>query len=76
MAEDHQRKNALALASRDAAVMITDDKAEAELPGEIKRLIANPAEREDLIANISKMALKQSDERIAEVAERIVSQHK
>lgn len=76
VAEDHQRKNALALASRDAAVMITDDKAEAELPGEIKRLIANPAEREDLIANISKMALKQSDERIAEVAERIVSQHK
>lgn len=76
VAEDHQRKNALALASRDAAVMITDDKAEAELPGEIKRLIANPAEREDLIANISKMALKQSDEHIAEVAERIVSQHK
>ncbi len=76
VAEDHQRKNALALASRDAAVMILDDKAEAELPGEINRLINNKTERELLIGNISKMALPQSDERIADVAERIVNRHR
>jgi len=76
VAEDHQRKNALALATRNAAVMITDDKAHDELPEEIIKLVNSSVARELLIKNIAKMALTKSDERIAEVAERIVKQHK
>lgn len=75
VAEDHQRKNAFALASRNAAVMILDDKAVEELPGEIRKMVTDHVERDLLVENISKMALTQSDDRIADVAERIVNEH-
>lgn len=72
VAEDHQRKNALALVDRGAAEMILDSEAHAQLPGAIARLVADPAARDRLAANILKMALPDSDEKIADAAERIV----
>lgn len=72
VAEDHQRKNALALVDRGAAEMILDSEAPAQLPGAIARLVADPAARDRLAANILKMALPDSDEKIADAAERIV----
>lgn len=72
VAEDHQRKNALALVDRGAAEMILDSEAPAQLPGAIARLVADSAARDRLAANILKMALPDSDEKIADAAERIV----
>lgn len=72
VAEDHQRKNAQALADRDAAVMILDTDAPAQLVGEIKRLMADSEARRRLSENISKMALRESDEKIADAAESLI----
>lgn len=72
VAEDHQRKNAQALADRDAAVMILDTDAPAQLVSEIKRLIADSEARRRLSENISKMALRESDEKIADAAESLI----
>lgn len=71
VAEDHQRKNAMALVAHDAAVMIPDADAQAELPAAIASLVADGARRERLAANIATMALPGSDEKIAETAERL-----
>jgi len=43
VAEDHQTKNALALASRGAALLIPDDQAAARLYDEALSLLADPA---------------------------------
>ena len=75
VAEHHQRKNALALVDRDAAQMILDADAARELPGAISALVADAPARERLSANILKMALPDSDEKIADAAERIVRSH-
>lgn len=66
VAEDHQRKNALALASVGAAVMLPDDEAPEALGRTIVRLINDP----DLLArlgdNVASMALRDSDEKIVD----------
>lgn len=66
VAEDHQRKNALALAERDAAVMILDAEAVAKLPGAVSELISDDDRRATLAANVAAMALRDSDEKIVD----------
>ncbi len=73
VAEDHQRKNALALAERDAAVMILDADAQSELAPTMKRLIADSKERSQLSENILKMALPDADNKIVDAVERIIT---
>ena len=62
--EDHQRKNALALVARNAAVMVEDATAATQLVPAVTALLADPARREAMGAAISGMALRDSDERI------------
>lgn len=64
VAEDHQRKNAQALADRDAAVMILDDDAREQLPATVTGLLADDGRRARLAANVAEMALRDSDEKI------------
>lgn len=66
VAEDHQRKNAQALADRDAAVMILDRDARTELPETIGRLLADPERLATLGSNAKLMALPAADERIVD----------
>lgn len=73
VAEDHQRKNAMALVDRSAAVMIPDAEASKRLAGEIQRLVADAKAREELSFNISKMALHNADEKIVDAAETLVN---
>lgn len=73
VAEDHQRKNAEALSTRDAAVMILDVDAHNALPDAIVALIKDDSRREALSRNILKMALPDSDNRIVDIAEQIVN---
>ncbi|MCM1032739.1 MAG: undecaprenyldiphospho-muramoylpentapeptide beta-N-acetylglucosaminyltransferase [Odoribacter sp.] len=75
VAEDHQRKNAEALTARDAAVMVLDKDAKAELPQKINELINDAATRDRLSNNILKMALRDSDEKIVDAAESLVNTH-
>lgn len=66
VAEDHQRKNAEALAGRGAAKMILDCNAKAELGPTVAELLVNDDERNSLGRNALKMALSDSDEKIVD----------
>ena len=72
VAEDHQRKNALALADRHAAVMITDDEAPGKLAPEILSLVYNQSALKQLSDNILRMALPDSDNKIADAVAQII----
>jgi UDP-N-acetylglucosamine--N-acetylmuramyl-(pentapeptide) pyrophosphoryl-undecaprenol N-acetylglucosamine transferase len=65
VAEDHQTKNALALANRDAALYVKD----AEAPGTLLRLaidtVNDEAKLQSLSENVLKLALPDSAEIIA-----------
>mgnify|MGYP001129584998 CR=1 FL=1 len=66
VAEDHQRKNAEALSVRDAAVMILDADARAELPKELVSLMNDDSKCKTLTNNVLRMALKSSSEKIVD----------
>jgi len=66
VAEDHQTKNALALSERDAAILVPDSQALTKLISEAEALISNSAKRKELAENISKLADRDADRRIAE----------
>jgi len=56
VAEDHQTKNALALVSKGAAVLITDEHAPARLYDETLRLLADPERQAQLSARVHELA--------------------
>lgn len=66
VAEDHQTKNALALSTRGAAVMVPDAEARANLVSKILSLIADDNALASMRREISAMALTDSDERIVD----------
>lgn len=73
VAEDHQRRNAEALAGRDAAVMVLDADAVASLGDEVTRLLADTARRKTIAANVATMALTGADDKIARMVHAIVN---
>ena len=76
VAEDHQAKNAQALASRDAAIMVTDADAVNTLVG----TMLDTARDSDLLAslgrNVEQMALRDAAEHIVDEVERIINDKK
>jgi len=66
VAEDHQTRNAKALADRDAAVLIADNQALTVLADEAIKLIEDKNKMDLLSGNILKMAERNADIRIAE----------
>lgn len=73
VAEDHQRKNAEALSSRGAAVMIPDAECAARLAAEVASLLHNPEALKSLGDNARKMALRDADEKIVDNIEAILN---
>ncbi len=72
VAEDHQTKNALALSTRDAAVMIPDSEAREKLTDAIIELATSPDKLKKMSANISEMAFHNSDELIVDQIEKLI----
>lgn len=64
VAEDHQTKNARALADRGAAVMIADAEARGKMVAEALHLLGDDGRKAQLSANISKLARPQATEEI------------
>ena len=65
VAEDHQTRNAEALSKKNAALLITDNKAVNTLVDEAVRLISDKNRRAELSENILKLADRDADIRIA-----------
>jgi UDP-N-acetylglucosamine--N-acetylmuramyl-(pentapeptide) pyrophosphoryl-undecaprenol N-acetylglucosamine transferase len=66
VSEDHQTKNALALSTKDAAIMITDAESKQKLIPTALNLIKDDAKLQSLAVNIEKLAQKDSANRIAD----------
>ncbi|MCX6333870.1 MAG: undecaprenyldiphospho-muramoylpentapeptide beta-N-acetylglucosaminyltransferase [Bacteroidia bacterium] len=65
VAEDHQTRNALALTYKNAAILVKDNEAVSRLVDEAVRLVSDEKEKASLSANISEMADRDADVRIA-----------
>lgn len=76
VAEDHQTKNALALSTRDAAIMVADADAAAQLVDTMLATVADDAKIAALGRNVLQMALRDAAERIVDEVESIVKKKK
>jgi UDP-N-acetylglucosamine--N-acetylmuramyl-(pentapeptide) pyrophosphoryl-undecaprenol N-acetylglucosamine transferase len=65
VAEDHQTKNAMALVSKNAALLVKDIDAKDLLGQSIFDLLNNKEKQDELKKNISNLAIRDSAERIA-----------
>ena len=65
VAEDHQTKNAQALVNNKAAILVPDNQAAEWLVTEVLSLVSDVEKRKSLSQNISRLAEKGSDIRIA-----------
>lgn len=65
VAEDHQTKNAKALADSNAAILVADAEARDHLGEEIRKLMDNTDLRARLSANAAKMAHENAADKIA-----------
>jgi UDP-N-acetylglucosamine--N-acetylmuramyl-(pentapeptide) pyrophosphoryl-undecaprenol N-acetylglucosamine transferase len=73
VAEDHQTKNALALTTRNAALMVKDAEAVQTLGSAIIDLVNNQGKKSDLSKNISQMAIPDADERIVDALLKMIN---
>ncbi len=74
VAEDHQTKNARALSSRGAAVLIPDADARQQLVSEALRLLSKPEELAEMSRNVAALALTDSDSKIASIVLELASE--
>ena len=72
VAEDHQTKNALALANKDAAIMVADKDAEQQLVTRALEVIHDDEQLALLSRNIEQLAQHQSAERIVDKIVKII----
>ena len=73
VAEDHQTKNARALESRGAAILIPDAEASARLVSEMLSLCSDCGRLAEMSRNISALALTESDEKIVDEIVKILN---
>lgn len=76
VAEDHQTHNARALSERGAAVLITDAEAREKLVEEAMELIADKERLRSMSEEIKKMAIVDSDSRIADEVCKILNENR
>jgi UDP-N-acetylglucosamine--N-acetylmuramyl-(pentapeptide) pyrophosphoryl-undecaprenol N-acetylglucosamine transferase len=65
-AEDHQMKNALRLAEKNAALVVPDREAAAKLPSLLSELLNDENRCNELAKNIGAFAVTDADEKIAD----------
>jgi len=66
VAEDHQTKNAMALVEKDAAAMVPDNRAVEEAIPLAEKLLVDLARMASLAANIKRLAIADSADRVAD----------
>ena len=76
VAEDHQTKNALALSTRDAAILVPDAEASAQLVDTMLATVADGEKIATLSGNVLHMALRDAAEHIVDEVEKIIEKNK
>lgn len=76
VAEDHQTKNALALANKDAAIMVADKDAEQQLVTKALEVVHDEQCLSQLSRNIEQLAQHNSADRIVDEIVKIIEQRK
>lgn len=76
VAEDHQTKNARALSTRDAALLVTDADAATQLYDVALSLLADPARRAELRRNIAPLARPAATSAIVDELEALIDRRK
>ena len=71
VAEDHQTKNAMALVSKHAAILIKDNAAKEELVPAAIALLKNTALQESLSGEIAELGKPNATENIVDIVEKI-----
>ena len=74
VAEDHQTKNAQALVSRNAAIMVADADAAGSLVDTMLNTVVDADKLIELGRNVEKMALRDAAEHIVDEVDRIIGQ--
>ncbi len=72
VAEDHQTKNALSIADKDAAILIKEEDLEADFESKFKLLMASEEKQEKLGINIKQLALVNATKQIADEVEKLL----
>ncbi|MDT0558467.1 undecaprenyldiphospho-muramoylpentapeptide beta-N-acetylglucosaminyltransferase [Ichthyenterobacterium sp. W332] len=72
VAEDHQSKNAKAIADKGAALMLTENELEAKFEDTFTTLIKSSEKREELSKNIKVLALVNATKDIADEVEKLL----
>lgn len=72
VAEDHQTKNALAVADKNAALLLREEELDARFEKEFRKLMGSPEQQALLAGNIKKLALPGATEQIATEIEKIL----
>lgn len=73
VAEDHQTKNAMALVSKDAAVLVSDKDAPSTLVDEALKLLFDESRAEKLRLNIGLLARPRATEDIVDEIEKLIN---
>jgi UDP-N-acetylglucosamine--N-acetylmuramyl-(pentapeptide) pyrophosphoryl-undecaprenol N-acetylglucosamine transferase len=76
VSEDHQTKNAMALVSRGAAILVKDIDAEAVLGDAVLKLVSDEAQLSALANSAKQMAFDQAAERIVEEVMKLIPAEK
>lgn len=74
VAEDHQTKNAEAIVSKNAAILLKEKEAEQQFKPVFKTLVHDDAKQQLLGENIKKIALPQATEHIVNEVEKLLKQ--
>lgn len=75
VAEDHQTHNAMALVSKNAALMLKESELEKDFETVFTGLIASKEQQNQLAQNIKELALPKATERIVDEIERILEKN-
>lgn len=66
-AEDHQTSNAMALVNKNAAKIIADKEVNLQLNKLVQALLTNETEQKQMTESLKSIAIKNADERIAQL---------
>jgi len=73
VAEDHQTKNAMAIVSNNAAMLIKEADLEIDFENKFSQLIASTERQKELSDNIKKLALVNATKQIADEVEKLLN---